>query len=89
MGKFILYCSLEAIDLNIEKVVLAAANSFRAIKPNCRMIGFDVGILENGDISIIEANFHPMLSLFNYLDDKTMYQKILKYKRGRKRRTIA
>ncbi|WP_214627075.1 YheC/YheD family protein [Paenibacillus agaridevorans] len=76
-------CPLKKLSLKLQKVVLAAAISFESVYPDCRIIGFDVGLQENGDIRIIEANFSPMLSLFKYLDDKSMYKTIIRYKYGK------
>lgn len=40
-------------------------------------IGFDVGITNDGELSIIEGNYRSDISMFHQLEDKTMYKAIL------------
>ncbi|HEY2420270.1 MAG TPA: YheC/YheD family protein [Neobacillus sp.] len=44
-------------------------------------IGFDVGIGKGGNIWILEANLVPDVNLFKRLEDKSIYEKIIKKKK--------
>lgn len=81
--------SVKEIDLQellfeINQTVILAAIRLQKYYPRCRMIGFDIGIDQQGNIWIIEANFHPMISVFKWLEDKSMYRTIKRYQ-NRKR----
>jgi D-alanine-D-alanine ligase-like ATP-grasp enzyme len=41
-----------------------------------------MGLDQNGHIWIIEANRSPMMSHFRKIKDKTMYHRIVEYKKG-------
>ncbi|WP_164821753.1 YheC/YheD family protein [Paenibacillus koleovorans] len=57
--------------------VLKLAPFYRYI----RDVGIDFGIDSDGGIWIIEANFAPATFLFNKLKDKSMYRRILTFKK--------
>ena len=63
----------------IDRIALLAGAQ---LNPKYRTIGFDIGLDQKGKIWIIEANFYPVLSIFNLLKDKTMYETIKSYKKG-------
>jgi D-alanine-D-alanine ligase-like ATP-grasp enzyme len=44
-------------------------------------VGIDFGVDAEGKIWIIEANFAPSVYLFNKLKDKTMFRRVLAYKK--------
>jgi glutathione synthase/RimK-type ligase-like ATP-grasp enzyme len=44
-------------------------------------VGIDFGVDAEGKIWIIEANFAPSVFLFNKLKDKTMFRRVLAYKK--------
>ncbi len=46
------------------------------------IFGLDMGLDKYGRVWVIEVNLNPMLSHFQKLDDKTMYERIMKYKKG-------
>ena len=45
------------------------------------IVGFDVGVTNRGKIGIIEGNYVPDISMFNKLQDKTMYEIIVENRR--------
>lgn len=45
------------------------------------MIGFDMGIDQEGEIWIIEANLTPNIAMFNKVEDKSAYELIKSYRR--------
>lgn len=67
----------------IDSIALQTANHLGQHYRGLRTIGLDMGIDRSGKVWIIEANFFPMLSLFNYLRDKTMYRRIRAYKKAK------
>jgi len=67
----------------IDKLALQTAAHLGQHYRNLRSVGLDLGIDRNGKVWIIEANFLPMLALFNYLKDKTMYRRICSYKKAK------
>jgi hypothetical protein len=65
---------------NIDQVALLTAKQLKQYYPNVRAIGIDMGLDDNGNIWIIEANFKPVYSLFLKLKNKSMYRKIQSYR---------
>ncbi|MBS4179337.1 YheC/YheD family protein [Lederbergia citrea] len=63
----------------IDNIGIQAATK---LNPKYRTVGFDIGIDHNGKIWIIEANFNPVISIFDLLIDKMMYETIKKFKKG-------
>ncbi|RXT14002.1 YheC/YheD family protein [Ammoniphilus sp. CFH 90114] len=66
----------------IQEVSLLAAKQLQRFYPKTRTFGLDVGLDAMGGIWIIEANHSPSISFFNKLEDKMMYETILRYKKG-------
>jgi glutathione synthase/RimK-type ligase-like ATP-grasp enzyme len=62
---------------HIHEVALQTARQIRKYYPWERKLGIDMGLDVNGRIWIIEVNFHPAVSLFQRLKDKSMYRKII------------
>lgn len=67
---------------NIHDVSLQAAKRLGDVYPFQRTIGLDIGLDEKGKIWIIEANFKPGISPFLMLKNKTMYRRIMTYKKA-------
>jgi len=65
----------------LRQVALAAAKRLSTYYTSQRVFGFDMGVDKNGKVWIIEANLRPDISLFLKLKDKTMYRRILSYRR--------
>lgn len=74
-----------SLPATIDMISLRAARRFTAFYPKCRIIGFDLGIDQSGKVWILEANFHPMLFFFRWLEDKTMYRRIINTKKVKTR----
>lgn len=70
--------SLSDLICEINHVILLAADRFFESYPSCRLIGMDIGIDIHGDIWILDADFNPMISLFKWLGDPGVYEKIVK-----------
>jgi hypothetical protein len=74
--------SERALVSKVKRVALQSAKELSKLYPHHRIFGFDMGLDREGRAWIIEANRFPMMSHFRKLKDKTMYQQIMKYKRG-------
>ncbi|MDR7077617.1 hypothetical protein J2Y03_002641 [Neobacillus niacini] len=57
------------------------------VYPNARMWGLDIGIDQFGKPWFIEANLVPDISIFRYLSDKTMLNRIKEYIRAGKKQS--
>jgi D-alanine-D-alanine ligase-like ATP-grasp enzyme len=70
--------------MEISRVALLTAQKLSGSKyyKNQLIYGFDMGLDRNGRVWVIEANLKPMLSHFRKLADKSMYRRILEYKKG-------
>ncbi len=62
---------------SIAKLVAKKLDNFYKI----RTLGVDIGIDKKGNIGVIEANFYPSVSPFLRLSDKSMYRKIMLFKK--------
>ncbi len=70
------------LEVKIDEICIAAARQLEENSTGVTIIGFDIGITDLGDIWIIEGNHNPNLSMFNMLEDKRTYLKIMNAKRG-------
>ncbi|WML42354.1 YheC/YheD family protein [Neobacillus sp. OS1-2] len=73
----------ETLESEMEATCITAACQLEANLPGKNIIGFDIGFTPQGDIWIIEGNYHPNLSMFYRLEDRDMYMNILRAKRMR------
>lgn len=69
------------LQSKMSRVCLIAANQLESYYSGLKIIGFDIGITMQGDIWIIEGNYHPNLSMFNQSNTREVYVEILKAKR--------
>jgi len=60
----------------MNKVALASAKQLASSYPWVRTMGIDMGMDQDGNVWVIEANFVPMLELFLKLKDKSMFYRI-------------
>lgn len=67
----------QKLDADIDALCLAALKELRH-HTSITIVGFDVGITAQGEVWIIEGNYVPDISLFKQLEDKTMYETIVK-----------
>ncbi|MGM0750705.1 MAG: YheC/YheD family protein [Bacillota bacterium] len=66
----------------LKEVALNTALALQDPYPTRRRIGLDIGITNDGQLFVIEANLTPTISMFNLLKDKSMLEEIRKYRRG-------
>jgi glutathione synthase/RimK-type ligase-like ATP-grasp enzyme len=66
----------------IERVAIRSAEKVSRLYSHHRIFGFDMGLDKKGYAWIIEVNRFPMMSHFRKLKDRTMYRRILKYKKS-------
>ncbi|WP_258881590.1 YheC/YheD family protein [Paenibacillus sp. sptzw28] len=68
----------------ISRVALLTAEKLSGSEyyKNQLIYGFDMGLDRTGRVWVIEANLKPMLTHFRKLADKSMYRRILEYKKG-------
>lgn len=74
---------LKEIDLIINRIhliSLTTAERLQEFYPERRSFGIDIGLDQNGGIWIIEVNVLPTISLFKFLEDQTIYERIKNYK---------
>ncbi|WHY85497.1 YheC/YheD family protein [Neobacillus novalis] len=71
----------DTLESKIDEICISAAGQLEADMKEINMIGFDIGITDQGNLWIIEGNYNPNLSMFYMLEDKKIYMKMLKAKR--------
>lgn len=72
---------VEQLERKIDRICLIATKKFESINEELTLVGFDIGITDSGQLWIIEGNFNPNLSMFAMLTDKSIFMKILTYRR--------
>lgn len=65
----------------LDRVALLATEQLHRHFPLVRMVGYDLCFDHQGKVWIIEANFGPDDYIFLELEDKTMYETILEFKK--------
>lgn len=70
----------ETLESKMEAICISAANQLEENVREITIIGFDIGVTDQGDIWIIEGNYQPDLSMFYRLENHDMYMNILKAK---------
>ncbi|MCZ8515781.1 YheC/YheD family protein [Paenibacillus filicis] len=66
----------------IHRVSIRSSKHLASYFPGHRIYGLDVGVDINGKVWIIEANLYPSMSHFLKLKDRTMYRRIMSYKKS-------
>ncbi|KIL35640.1 hypothetical protein SD71_12115 [Cohnella kolymensis] len=74
--------SYHSLLSKIERVAIRSAEKVSRLYSHHRIFGFDMGLDKKGYAWIIEVNRFPMMSHFRKLKDKTLYHRIMKYKRS-------
>ena len=74
--------NIDLLEDEIDEICISAARQLEENRSGIKIIGFDIGITDQGDIWIIEGNHTPDLSMFYMLEDKRIYMNILKAKRN-------
>ncbi|MBS4206957.1 YheC/YheD family protein [Bacillus sp. FJAT-50079] len=75
------YMNIDRLENKINQMCIAASHTLEKENPNISLVGFDIGMTSATHVFIIEGNYTPELSMFNLLDDKTMYRDILNFKK--------
>jgi hypothetical protein len=75
------HLSPEILLSNIERIALLSTQRLATYFKGHRIYGLDIGLDQKGSVWIIEANLYPSTSHFWKLKDKTMYHRIMAYKR--------
>lgn len=68
-----------SIRRRVDTLALKSTKWLHRYYPSITTVGVDIGIDRKGKAWFIEANFKPMLGLFKYLKDKSMYRRIRSY----------
>ncbi|WP_054971968.1 YheC/YheD family protein [Paenibacillus sp. A3] len=76
------HLSPQSLQSKIDRISLMSARRLRALFPEHRIYGLDVGLDLKGHPWIIEANLFPSMSHFLKLKDRTMYRRIMAYKKS-------
>ncbi|MGD8192198.1 YheC/YheD family protein [Brevibacillus ginsengisoli] len=64
----------------INAVCIRASDQLSKKYPWITIIGFDIGVDVNGQVWIIEPNFHPAIYWFKQLPERKTYNRIISYK---------
>ena len=56
--------------------VLGMAREAAMVVPQCRLIGWDIAVLENGDVELIEGNVTPELGVFEAISHKGLRSRL-------------
>lgn len=75
------HISIKNLNAQLNEISLLASELLEENNSDLTIIGFDIGITENGDLWIIEGNAVPDVMMFKELDDKTMYKTIMDIKK--------
>jgi D-alanine-D-alanine ligase-like ATP-grasp enzyme len=70
------HINIKTLEKDIDEVCLLAANQLEKGNKKIDIIGFDIGISDQGDIWIIEGNYVPDLTMFNKGEFEQMYKNI-------------
>lgn len=73
--------STSSLLARIQSLALRSARRLATYYSGHRVFGLDMGIDSKGRVWIIEANLTPDITLFLKIKDKSMYRKIVAYKR--------
>ncbi|MCJ8009855.1 YheC/YheD family protein [Lederbergia wuyishanensis] len=76
------HINTNSLKRKISEICISASRQLNKDKKNIKIIGFDIGLTNQGDIWIIEANFAPDLAMFYRLEDKTIYRNIYESKKN-------
>ena len=76
--------NVKQIEKEIDAICLVATKKLETEHEQMKIIGFDIGLANDGKLWIIEGNFNPDLSMFSMLKDRSIFMKILTYKRGKR-----
>jgi hypothetical protein len=78
--------NVDSLLWEIDQLSMIVARQLEKVYPDACLWGMDIGIDKNGKPWFIEANLVPDISIFRYLPDKTMLNRIREYLRaGRKK----
>ncbi|MGC5324666.1 YheC/YheD family protein [Brevibacillus sp. SYSU BS000544] len=75
--------SVKKIEKQIDTIALKAVKVLRAHYHFIDTVGLDIALDDRGKIWIIEPNFTPIKQLFNLLEDKSLYRRIMHYYKRR------
>jgi YheC/D like ATP-grasp len=70
------------VQEEIDRISVLTAQYLSDYYTNTRTFGLDIGLDDQANIWIIEANLAPSVSIFKALKDEEAYKRILKYRRG-------
>ena len=73
---------LEMLENKLAEICISASTQLEKAEQEVKLIGFDIGITNQGDIWIIEGNYVPDTNMFYRLENKEMYMKIKKVING-------
>ena len=74
--------SVRKIESKLNKVTILTARRLETFFTGHRIYGLDLALDKKGHVWIIEANLFPILSHFRKMKDKTMYRRIMAYKKA-------
>ncbi len=71
----------QALIAKMSRLGVTIANQLKKKYPNYRQVGVDVGLDQSMKPWIIEVNSNPDPYIFNKLADKSVYRKVMRYRR--------
>lgn len=82
LGEYLSSPDMKKVLNQLDKIGVATAKHLYKSYPGIRQIGLDIGFDRYCIPWIIEVNTNPDPYAFNQLSDKSMYKKVMKYKRA-------
>lgn len=80
-GSHLSSSEIEKVMIKLDKLGVATAKHLHTKYPGIRQIGLDIGFDDSWIPWIIEVNTNPDPYIFNKLSDKSMYRKVMRYRR--------
>lgn len=74
--------SVNKLEQEIDHLSLLLVKHLHSYYPNTHTFGLDIGIDNEGKVWIIEANTNPDIAMFDKVEDKSMVEKIIEYRRS-------
>ncbi|MGE6260176.1 YheC/YheD family protein [Heyndrickxia sporothermodurans] len=77
------HINFQKLEDKIDELCISAAIQLEEHNAKITIVGFDIGITQQGSVWIIEGNYIPDLSMFNKLSDKGIYRNIINNKKNK------
>jgi hypothetical protein len=79
--------NIDSLLWEIDQLGILIARQLEKVYPDACLWGMDIGVDQSGKPWFIEANLVPDVSIFRYLSDKTMLNRIKEYLREARKKS--